>query len=187
MEASPAGSSESSPEKAVQQQAILRSTPASVPYLRCRSHSCSRNQCADLHICLLTKSDPTFRNSAAHRPSPRWLGLCPDNDISGGKILSVRTRKVSSRAPLAFRMADALFAGNPGWVATIAACAPDYEAPKPSRRRLINWLGLSITCLQLDSPTTSQIFAKHEQASRARTEARLRAQAKELGLQLLPV
>jgi hypothetical protein len=26
-----------------------------------------------------------------------WLGLCPDNRISGGKVLKAKTRKVSSR------------------------------------------------------------------------------------------
>ena len=34
-----------------------------------------------------------------------WLGLCPDNRITGGKILSRRTRKVINRAATAFRMA----------------------------------------------------------------------------------
>ena len=34
-----------------------------------------------------------------------WLGLCPDNRISGGKILSVRTRHVVSRLAIALRLA----------------------------------------------------------------------------------
>ena len=34
-----------------------------------------------------------------------WLGLCPDNRISGGKILSVATRKVKNRLAVALRMA----------------------------------------------------------------------------------
>lgn len=34
-----------------------------------------------------------------------WLGLCPDNRISGGKLLSVRTRLVKSRVAKALRMA----------------------------------------------------------------------------------
>jgi transposase len=34
-----------------------------------------------------------------------WLGLCPTNQQSGGKILSRRTRKVVNRATLAFRNA----------------------------------------------------------------------------------
>ena len=41
--------------------------------------------------------------SAKHFAS--WLGLCPDNRVSGGKILSVRTRKVRNRAANALRMA----------------------------------------------------------------------------------
>ena len=34
-----------------------------------------------------------------------WLGLCPTNERSGGKILNRRTRKVVNRASLAFRTA----------------------------------------------------------------------------------
>jgi transposase len=34
-----------------------------------------------------------------------WLGLCPDNRVSGGKALSVKTRKVMNRAATALRMA----------------------------------------------------------------------------------
>ena len=43
-----------------------------------------------------------FRSGAAFAS---WLGLCPDNDISGGKKLSVKTRPVSNRAAWALRMA----------------------------------------------------------------------------------
>ena len=34
-----------------------------------------------------------------------WLGLCPENRVTGGKIKSVRTRKVVNRAAKAFRLA----------------------------------------------------------------------------------
>ena len=34
-----------------------------------------------------------------------WLGLAPENDISGGKVLKTGTKKVKSRANLAFRQA----------------------------------------------------------------------------------
>ena len=34
-----------------------------------------------------------------------WLGLCPTNEQSGGKILNRRTRKVVHRATMAFRNA----------------------------------------------------------------------------------
>lgn len=47
--------------------------------------------------------DPTRFPSVKHFVS--WLGLCPGSRISGGKILSSKTRKVSNRAATAFRMA----------------------------------------------------------------------------------
>ncbi len=34
-----------------------------------------------------------------------WLGLCPDNRVTGGKVQSTRTRKVVNRAADAFRLA----------------------------------------------------------------------------------
>ena len=34
-----------------------------------------------------------------------WLGLCPDNRISGGKVLSSKTRKVVNRVSTALRLA----------------------------------------------------------------------------------
>lgn len=34
-----------------------------------------------------------------------WLGLCPDNRITGGRILSARTRDVKSRVATALRVA----------------------------------------------------------------------------------
>ena len=36
-----------------------------------------------------------------------WLGLCPGNKISGGKILSSRTKPTDNRAATALRMAAA--------------------------------------------------------------------------------
>ena len=34
-----------------------------------------------------------------------WLGLCPDTRITGGKIISVKTRDVKNRAAMALRLA----------------------------------------------------------------------------------
>ena len=34
-----------------------------------------------------------------------WIGLCPRNDLSGGKVLNRKTRKVVSRLATALRMA----------------------------------------------------------------------------------
>jgi transposase len=42
-----------------------------------------------------------------------WLGLCPENDVSGGKVLRRRTRKVVNRVANALRMcAESLLYDN---------------------------------------------------------------------------
>jgi transposase len=46
----------------------------------------------------LLKSFPTPERFAS------WMGLCPDNRISGGKLLKAKTRKVKSRLAGAFRL-----------------------------------------------------------------------------------
>lgn len=50
-----------------------------------------------------TGLDPSPFPSSKHFAS--WLGLCPNNRITGGRIKSSRTRKVSNRAADAFRLA----------------------------------------------------------------------------------
>lgn len=47
--------------------------------------------------------DPTRFPSEKHFAS--WLGLCPGNHITGGKVKSGRTRKVNNRAARAFHLA----------------------------------------------------------------------------------
>jgi transposase len=42
---------------------------------------------------------PTVKHFAS------WLGVCPDNRISGGKVLSARTKPSTNRAARALRMA----------------------------------------------------------------------------------
>jgi hypothetical protein len=55
---------------------------------------------------LLCELGPEFAHkftTAKHFGS--WLGLCPDNRITGGKIISVKTRAVKNRAAMALRLA----------------------------------------------------------------------------------
>jgi transposase len=51
-----------------------------------------------------------------------WLGLCPGNKISGGKVLSSRTSQVRNRAATLLRTLATAWAGpTPGWVRFTAA------------------------------------------------------------------
>jgi transposase len=42
-----------------------------------------------------------FRNGSAFAS---WLGLCPEKQVSGGKVLYTRTRKIKNRAAIALRL-----------------------------------------------------------------------------------
>jgi transposase len=57
-------------------------------------------------LVLFTELGPDF---VARFPTAKcfasWLGLCPDNRITGGKIISVKTREVKSRSADALRLA----------------------------------------------------------------------------------
>ena len=58
-------------------------------------------------MCEIGADIPKFRSAATFAS---WLGLCPPNTISGGMVLSVKTRRVKNRPAVAFCMAaNALF------------------------------------------------------------------------------
>jgi transposase len=62
-----------------------------------------------------------------------WLGLCPANRISGGKVLKRGTRQVVNRASTALRLAaSALLRSRSAWGPSFADCAPSSGHPKLS-------------------------------------------------------
>jgi transposase len=56
-------------------------------------------------LILLTEVGPNLSRFPSEKHFCSWLGLCPDNRISGGKVLSSRTRRVINRATDALRLA----------------------------------------------------------------------------------
>ncbi len=57
-------------------------------------------------LVLFTELGPDFvQRFATAKHFGSWLGLCPDNRITGGKILSSKTREVKSRSAEALRLA----------------------------------------------------------------------------------
>jgi transposase len=55
-------------------------------------------------LVVLTEVGPNLDGFKTEKHFCSWLGLCPDNRISGGKVLSSRTRKVVNRVSDALRM-----------------------------------------------------------------------------------
>lgn len=56
-------------------------------------------------LVVLTEVGPNMNAFKTEKHFTSWLGLCPDNRISGGKVLSSHTRRVVNRLSDALRMA----------------------------------------------------------------------------------
>ena len=54
---------------------------------------------------VIAEAGPDLADFASEKHFTSWLGLCPTNEQSGGKILKRKTRKVVNRASTAFRTA----------------------------------------------------------------------------------
>ncbi len=125
-----------------------------------------------------------FRSGAAFAS---WLGLCPDNDISGGKKLSVKTRPVSNRAAWALRMAVHGLHKSQSWLGNFyRRMRAKLGAPQAITATAHKLARIVHTLLSTRQAYDESIFAKSEQVARIRMEAKLKAQAKALGFHLVP-
>lgn len=117
-----------------------------------------------------------------------WLGLCPDQRISGGKVLSAHTRSVKSRAAYALRMA-AYSAGH-----SYSALGDYFRrmrarlgAPKAITATAHKLARIIYHLLKTGTPYDDTVFARNEVRYQQRHTAHLRQQARALGFTLVPL
>ena len=136
---------------------------------------------------LLTEVGPELSKFPTPAAFASWLGLCPDNRISGGKVLSVKTRRVKNRAALALRMSAQAVQGSH------AALGGYYRR---MRGKLGGPMAITATAHKLarvvyhliasGQPYDESVFVRHEASHRERVQKRLQAQAAALGFRLVP-
>jgi transposase len=69
-----------------------------------------------------------------------WLGLCPNNKVSGQRVLSSRTRQVNNRAASILRLAAVAVGKTDTPLApSTGASARSWAGRRPSRPRRANW------------------------------------------------
>ncbi|MGH8337325.1 MAG: transposase [Gammaproteobacteria bacterium] len=70
-----------------------------------------------------------------------WLGLCPNNQTSGGKVLNRKSRKVVSRPAKAFRMAATSLPRSQSYLGQPMpeVAGPPGALPRPSPLWLTSW------------------------------------------------
>jgi transposase len=115
-----------------------------------------------------------------------WLGLSPDNRISGGKVLSVKTRKVKNRAAKALRMAAHSLHHSQSFLGHFyRRMRAKLGAPKAITATAHKLARIVYHMVTNGHAYDETICAQNELQNRQRLEARLRKQARELGLQVV--
>lgn len=115
-----------------------------------------------------------------------WLGLCPTNEQSGGKILNRRTRKVANRASLAFRNAASTLLRSQSYLgAQYRRLRTRLGAPKA-----ITAMARKLACLFYRLIKHGQQYVDkgtehYEARQREREIQALRKKAKRLGFQVV--
>jgi transposase len=123
--------------------------------------------------------------SAEHFAS--WLGLCPDNRITGGRTHAAHTRKVNNRLATALRMAaQSLHRSKSGlgdWFRRLKSKLGTKAAVTAAAHKLARILWAMVKHRRPYDPKR----LGNPELARARKERYLRRQAEQLGFALTPV
>jgi hypothetical protein len=125
-----------------------------------------------------------FRNASAFAS---WLGLCPEKQVSGGKILSTRSRKVKNRAAIALRLgAHCLYRAKNYLGEFHRRMKWRLGAPEAVTATAHKLARIVYHLLSTKEPYSERTLIKCDQQANNRAEMRLRRQAANLGFQLMP-
>lgn len=116
-----------------------------------------------------------------------WLGLCPDNRISGGKVLSSRTRRVVNRLSDAFRMAASTLERSQsalgGFYRRMKARLGAAEAVTATAHKLAR---ITYRLVKHGEAYVRQGLEDYEKRFRQRRLMAVQRSAKAMGFQLVP-
>ena len=117
-----------------------------------------------------------------------WLNLCPDNDISGGRVLWKGTRKVQNRAGQIFRMAAYSLHRSPTPLGTYLRRMKAKLGPKAATTATAHKIAVIFyTMVTKQVEYDESIWAARDALREKRLEDKIRRQARQLGYQLVPM
>jgi transposase len=132
------------------------------------------------------------RDLAARFPTAKqfvsWLGLCPDNDKSGGKVLWTGVRKINNRAGQMFRIAASSLHRTASPMGTFlrrmkAKLGPAAGITATAHKIALIFYTLVTKKVEYDE----SIWAQQDQQRQKRFQERLKRQARKLGYELVPM
>ncbi len=116
-----------------------------------------------------------------------WLGLCPDNRITGGKVLSTRTRKVNNAASTALRMAaQSLHRSESCLGDSYRRMRYRLGPPKAITATAHKLARIIYHLVSTHQPYDDSVLAQDEHQTRIRKTRRLKSLAQALGFELVP-
>ncbi|MCI0556924.1 MAG: IS110 family transposase [Nitrososphaera sp.] len=131
---------------------------------------------------------PDFTKFSSASAFASWLTLCPNNDISGGKILRSRSRKSQSRAATALRMAaQSLHHSKSSLGNFYRRMRAKLGAPKAITAAAHKLARIIFHLVTTGQEYDESRFAGDQAQFQKRQESKLRAKARALGFQLLPL
>jgi len=136
----------------------------------------------------LSEVGPCLDRFASPKHFASWLGLCPDNRITGGRVLSAATRDVKSRTAGALRMAtQALHRSQSVLGDYFRRMKARLGAPEAITAAAHKLARILYYLVKTRCPYDASIFAAEEEVHRKRREKSLRKQAALFGFQLTPI
>lgn len=136
---------------------------------------------------LLTEVGPDLRRFPNAAAFASWLGLCPDNRISGGRVLSVVTRKVKNRLTMALRMAAQSLHRSQSFLGQYFRRMRVRLGPPAAITAAAHKLARILYHLIITrQPYQESTFAALEERAQHRQLLRLKKQAASFGFQLVP-
>lgn len=116
-----------------------------------------------------------------------WLGLCPNNKISGGRILAAKTRPGSNRAAQALRLAaHALWRSQSYLGHYYRRMRARHGTPKAITATAHKLARILFHLINTGKAYDESVFADQENLHKQRMERNLKKQANSLGFQLVP-
>ena len=139
-------------------------------------------------LVLLSELGPEFADKfATAKHFGSWLGLCPDNRITGGKIYSVRTRDVKSRVAEALRLAaQSLWRAQNYFGDLYRRWQARLGSPKAITAMAHKLARILWHLLKYKQPFNPEVFAKEEAKMKRKKLARLQHIAASLNYTLVP-
>jgi transposase len=116
-----------------------------------------------------------------------WLGLCPEKQVSGGKVLYTRTRKVKNRIAIALRVgASCLYHAQNYLGEFYRRMKRKLGAPKAVTATAHKLARIVYHLLRTRTSYDESVFAKQDEFAAKQAEIRLRHHAAKLGFQVVP-